>query len=62
MIPGVETGPQENNVAFGEKDATKETSIGGQDGEDLIGHHGLPFGAHVGGHKRDPKHCKTPAC
>ena len=54
MIFTIEIGPQYNNVAFGEKDATQETSTGGQDGKDLHSHHGLPLGAQVGGHKGDP--------
>ena len=58
MIPGIEMGPQYNNVAFGEKDTTQETSTRGQDGEDLHSHHGLPLGAQVGGHKGDPNAAK----
>ena len=58
MIPAIEMGPQDNNVAFGEKDATQETSPRGQDGKDLHGQHGPPLGAQVGGHKRDPDTAK----
>ena len=58
MIFTIEIGPEENNVAFGDKDTTQETSTGGQDGEDLHGHHGFPLGAQVSGYKGDPNTAK----
>ena len=58
MIFTVEIGSQYNNVAFGDKDATQETSTRGQDGKDLHCHHGLPLGAQVSGHKGDPNAAK----
>ncbi|KAF7235732.1 Neuraminidase, partial [Varanus komodoensis] len=54
MVSAIETGPQDNDVAFGEKDTSQETSPRGQDGEDFHGHCILPLGAQVGGYKGDP--------
>ncbi|KAF7235374.1 hypothetical protein EYD10_17796 [Varanus komodoensis] len=45
MVSTIKAGPQDNNVAFGEKDAPQETSPRGQDGEDFHGHRVLPLGA-----------------
>ncbi|KAF7235720.1 hypothetical protein EYD10_17474 [Varanus komodoensis] len=54
VTSAIKTGPQKNDVALGEKDASQKTSPRGQDGEDLHSHSVLPLGAQVGGHKGDP--------